>query len=57
MQISESHRQLLVTMLKYEMANFLEPQLNRAHLNYMASEAKRLETIKKYFEERIDTLK
>lgn len=57
MQISESHRQLLVTMLQYELANFLEPRLTRAHEGYMGVEAGRLETVKKYFRERIDSLK
>lgn len=57
MQISESHRQLLITMLEYEMANFLRPQLDRAHRNYSASEATRLEVVKGYFEDRIQKLK
>ena len=57
MQISESHRQLLVTMLEYEMANFLKPQLDKAHINYSSSEANRLEVVKGYFEDRIKKLK
>lgn len=57
MQISESHRQLLVTMLEYEMANFLKPRLDRAHRSYSTSEVTKLEVVREYFEDRIHRLK
>lgn len=55
-QISESHRQLLVTMLNYEIMNYLDPLIDRAHSNYMGREANKLEGIRDYMKQRIKDL-
>lgn len=61
MQISDSHRQLLVTMLNYEILNFLDPAIEKAHHDAMEDftvrELDKLLTVKRYMQERIDLLK
>jgi len=52
-QISESHKQLLATMLDYEIMNFLDPAIARAQRNYSLKEEDRLVSVKKYMQERI----
>lgn len=54
MNISESHKQLLVTMLNYEIMNFVDPAIDRAKVNYSLKEEDRLITIRKYMQDRID---
>lgn len=61
MQISESHKQLLVTMLNYEILNFLDPAIERAHSDasedFTFRELDKLLTVKRYMQERISSLK
>lgn len=61
MQISESHKQLLVTMLNYEILNFLDPAIERANHDAMEEfttrELDKLLTVKRYMQERIALLK
>jgi hypothetical protein len=58
MQISESHKQLLVTMLNYEIRNFLDPAIDEAHQRAMedftARELDKLLTVRRYMQERIE---
>lgn len=58
MHISDSHKQLLVTMLNYEIRNFLDPAIGRAYddaaENFTHRELDKLLTVKKYMEERIE---
>ena len=61
MQISDSHRQLLVTMLNYEILNFLDPAIERANQDatedFTFRELDKLLTVKRYMQERIALLK
>lgn len=52
-QISESHKQLLATMMEYEILNFLDPAIDRARNSYSLKEEDRLVSVKKYMQERI----
>ena len=52
-RISDSHKQLLATMLDYEIMNFLDPAIERPKSNYSLKEEHRLVSVKKYMEERI----
>lgn len=56
-RISESHKQLLATMLDYEIMNFLDPAIDRARSNYSLKEEDRLVSVKKYMQERISIYK
>lgn len=56
-QISESHKQLLATMMDYEIMNFLDPALNRAAINYSDREYARLLVVKEYMQQRISLYK
>ncbi len=58
MQISDSHKQLLVTMLNYEIRNFLDPAIDKAYddalENFTPRELDKLLTVKRYMQERIE---
>jgi hypothetical protein len=58
MQISDSHKQLLVTMLNYEIRNFLDPAIDaaneRAMEDFTPRELDKLLTVKRYMQERIE---
>lgn len=56
-QISESHKQLLATMMDYEIMNFLDPAINRAQVNYSDREYARLLVVKEYLQQRISIYK
>jgi len=53
LQISDSHKQLLATMMDYEILNFLDPAINRAQINYSDREYARLLVVKEYMQSRI----
>lgn len=53
MQLSESHRQLLKTMLQYEIDNFLAIEMTTA----LFPRKCHLELVKQHLEERIQQLK
>lgn len=56
-RISDSHKQLLATMLDYEIMNFLDPAIDRARSSYSLKEEDRLVSVKKYMQERISIYK
>lgn len=56
-RISESHKQLLATMMDYEIMNFLDPAIDRAQINYSNREYDRLMVVKEYLQQRISIYK
>lgn len=56
MTISESHRQMLRTMLQYELDNYVTPKINKVDGQNLGANEINLINAKNYLQERIKAL-